>query len=696
MAVLEKIRVKLGIFITVIIAVALLSFIIDPSTLEMTWRNLSSKYDVGEINGNSIRYEEYQQKVDYYTNIYTLTSGNQSVSEEALETIYASAWQDLESEFLMIPTIKKGGINVGTEELLDLSQGKELSPIIAQEPSFRDETGKFSRNMLLQFIKAIPQDQTGRLETYWNFLEQNMERQQYFTKYASLLTRSNIATPVEIRRNVQENNEVSDVDFLMVPFGFSQDTTIKISNKEIETYYNEHKDMFKQNASRDVEFVVYEVVPSEKDFELVENAINKVYNDFITTENLKNFLAHNSDKQFSNYYYKQGELSNEYPELDEFAFANKVNDVLPIFKKDNSFVAAKIVDIKMLPDSIFVQHILLPVDQDKKADSLLAVLKNGADFSSIAREYSLDKNPNVQNVGDLGWLTQSVMLPGMESLVDAQINKYQKLSTQFGLHIVKVTQKTKPNKKVQLAVLSKEVVSGKEAFQSFYSKANELASKSEGKIENFNKIVEEEKLPVVPAFNVIQGAKKLSKYEHTKEISRWIYESKEGDVSPIITVDNKYFFVVALKKVREEGYATVNESYDIIKNAVMFEKKGEKILKEVTEKVANLSTLEQMAEALNTTVTSKNDISFGSVSSRSFDPILVGAVSSAEIGKVSKPILGNVGIYIYRVNNREVGSFYTEDDAKLRGQQISNYQINMIPTVLNEIGKVKDNRAKFF
>ena len=87
MAVLEKIRVKLGILITVLIAVALLSFIIDPATLETTLSYFSSKYDVGKIDGKKVRYNTFQERVDYYTNIYTLTSGNQSVSEEAMQAI---------------------------------------------------------------------------------------------------------------------------------------------------------------------------------------------------------------------------------------------------------------------------------------------------------------------------------------------------------------------------------------------------------------------------------------------------------------------------------------------------------------------------------------------------------------------------------------------------------------------------------
>ena len=261
MALLEKIRVKLGVLITVLIAVALLSFIIDPSTLDMTLRSLSSKYDVGEINGQSIKYEDFNEKVEYYKNIYTMTSGSQAVSEEMMENIYNTAWQELQNEIMVLPAIKAAGVVVGDDEMFDLVQGKEISPVIAQEGIFMDASGNFSRTQLKEFLNAIPNDASGNLSTYWAFLKKSIEEQQYFTKYNSLLSQSNVLNPVELRRGIEDNNVTSNVDFVVVPFGFEPDTTITVSSSEVNAYYKSHKEQYKQNASRDVEFVVYEVVP---------------------------------------------------------------------------------------------------------------------------------------------------------------------------------------------------------------------------------------------------------------------------------------------------------------------------------------------------------------------------------------------------------------------------------------------------
>ena len=322
--------------------------------------------------------------------------------------------------------------------------------------------------------------------------------------------------------------------------------------------YNAHKKNYKRGASRDVEFVAFEVEPSEKDIQLAKERIDGLYEEFTKTSNLKTFLARNSDKPLNTYYYKEGELKSSFPQVEEFAFG-KNPTVLPVVRKDNDFYAARVSDVKNLPDSVFVQHILLRSGSDNLADSLANVIRKGSDFSLLASEYSLDTNPNVENPGDLGWLTQTYMVPGMESVLSYNPGDVKVLNTNYGTHVVKVTKRTKPMKKVQVALLVIESVAGKETYQSYYAQANDLIIRSEGNITKFNEVAREGNLPIVPVSNVKEGASTLSKYKNTKEISRWIYEAKEGDVSPLFTVDNDKYFVVALKKVKEEGYTPIQE-----------------------------------------------------------------------------------------------------------------------------------------
>lgn len=696
MAVLDKIRTKLGVLITVLIALALLSFIVDPSTIEVMSRTFSSKYDVGEINGKSVKYEEFQNKVDYYTNLYHMTSGSQAVSEQALESIYNSAWQDLESEYLIIPTMRDAGVRVGEEECFDLCQGTEISPVIAQDPAFCDATGKFDRSRLVEFVQSIPMDQTGNLRTYWNFVENNIVRQQYFTKYTSLMTKSSVMNPVELRRNMEENNITSDAEFVVVPFGFQPDSTIQVSDAEIKAYYNENKKNYRQVASRDIEYVVFEVQPSAEDVDDARRSIEKAYEGFADATNLKSYLAHNSDRQLQEYYYKAGELEKTYPELEAFAFGKNQPKTLAPFQKDQMFIAARVSDRKQMADSAFVKHILLPMTETEKADSLLNELKKGADFVAMAAEYSADKNPNVKEAGDLGWMTQSMMIPGFEGVLTAKTNQYFKVNSNYGIHLVKVTEQTRKIEKVQLALLTKEVVASEKTFQHYYAQANDLVVKSDGQLEKFNEAVSEGSLPVVPARGVKEGAKSISRYQNTREVSRWIYEAELGEVSPIITVDNQYFFVVALTGVHEEGYAPLSQVSESIKYLLTQEKRAEKVKAEVAEKIAGLTTLEAVAEALNAKVSTRDGVAFAAQGSQAVDPALVGAIAGAKEQTLTAPVAGRIGVYVLNIKGREVGSFYNEDDAAIRQSQKANYQINILPSVFAEMGEVKDNRARFF
>ena len=700
MAVLEKIRVKMGVFITVVIGVALLSFIIDADTLRSAVSVFSNKYDIGEMNGNAISYKNFQKKVEYFNNIHLIVTGSASIDEKSSDMINQSAWQDLLTDNVIIPSIKDAGIVVGDDELFDLSQGANISPILAREQAFLGANGTFDRNLLIQFIRAIPTDNTGNLATYWSYLERNMMVDQMVGKYITLLQKSNIKNPIELRRSIEENNITSEVSFVIQPFGFDEDTTLTVTKQEVKEYYNRHKHSFDQPASRDLEYVVFEVVPSNEDIAAARSDIESLMKEFTTSSKLRNFLARNSDKPLDTYYYKKGELASQSAVLDSFAFSASKNDVLEPYKEENVFRAARINSVKQLPDSVFVQHILL-TGTDKavvanKIDSLLNLLSNGSDFSTLAAENSADKNPNAVNPGDIGWMTQSNAIPGFDTCFVATVGKPFKLESQYGMHIVRIKEATKPVTKVQLAVLEKLAIASKETFQTYYSQANDVASKSEGKLAKFNEVTAQMNLYPMPAYNIAEGAKNVANYSNAREISRWAYEANKGDVSQIISLDNKYFFIVAVTEVREKGIPAVDKVEKEIATVIRREKSNEKVLAKIKEQVSGLNSLEAIAEKLGTTVSKQSGVSFGSPGSRTFDPKFIGAVAGASENTLTGPIAGNVGVYVFSVDSRETGAFFTEDDAKQQQNQAFSYQVQMLPSILGKLSGVVDNRAKFF
>ncbi|MBO5471917.1 MAG: SurA N-terminal domain-containing protein [Bacteroidales bacterium] len=663
MAVLETIRVKLGILITVLIAVALLSFIIDPSTLQSVSSSMSSKYDVGEINGKSISYTDFQADVDKFTTINEILTGGSAQNEQQHASIRNAAWQSLVDKYLFVKNAEKAGIHVGEEELLSLISGDLESPVFTQNPAFFDENGNFSKNMVLEFISYMDSDQTGRLNLYWEWLQEQAKNQQYYAKYNSLFTASNYANPLTLANQIADNNNTFNVEFVMVPMGYAgQDSTIVVSDSEIKKYYDAHKKFYRQPASRDIEYVVYEVVPSAEDIEAANQALVNVYDEFASTDNMKAFLLANSDRQYDSRWYKAGELNSVAKEVNDFAFADKkVEGVSPVITKGNTFYAVKVVEEAMVPDSIYVKYAPATVEN---VDSVLTA-------------------------SEATWLPQ---IAGFEDLMTAAKNS---TVTVNGM-VFNVIDRTAPVAKKRVAVLEKAAVASKETVNGFYAKANTLATKSAGKYDNFVKAVAEESVYAHPVNKMLESADRLGAVENTKEVTRWAFDAKVGDVSNIITVNNNYFIVAALKGIHKEGYAPVAEVSESIKNVLYSEKAVAKKAAEVSEKIAGLNDMQAIAEALGTTVSTKDGIAFSSMSAQGLDPKFIGAASVSEEGKICGPVSGNIGVYVYKVTGRDTGSFFTEDDAKTRDAQMNQYAAQMVLPVMMDDAEVKDNRARFF
>ena len=660
MALLETIRVKLGVLITVLIAVALLSFIIDPSTLLSVTSSMSSKYDVGEIDGKSISYTDFQSDIDKYTVINEILTGGSVQNEQQQTAVRNAAWQALVDKYLFVKNANKAGLHVGEEELLAMVSGEIESPVFAQNPAFVDENGNYSKNAVIEFAEYVKSDETGRLQMYWEWLQNSAKTQQYYAKYNSLFAASNVVNPLMLSEQIAGNNNTFNVEFVMVPVGFAIDSTIVVSDNEIKKYYEDHKKFYEQPASRDIEYAVFEVVPSASDIEAANQALVDVYDEFAAAENMKSFLMANSDRAYDNHWYKAGELNSVSKEVNDFAFGD-AKGVSPVFTKDNTFYAVKVVEESMVPDSVFVKYV--PATSEN-VDSVL-------------------------NVVEPMWITQT---PGFEDLMTAKLN--EKIT--LGGLVFKVVDKTEAVAKKKVAVLEKTAVPSKETVNTFYSKANTLATKSAGKYENFKKALTEESVYAHPVNNMLEGTDRLGAIDNTKEVTRWAFEAKVGDVSNIITVNNNYFIVAALKGIHKEGYATVQEVAEPIRSILYQEKALAKKSAEVAQKISGLTDMQAIAEALNTTVSTKDGVSFLSMGAQGIDPKFVGAASVAEEGKICGPLEGGIGVYVYKVTGRDTGAFFTEDDAKARDAQMAQYSAQMIVPVMMDEADVKDNRARFF
>lgn len=696
MAVLEKLRVKFGMAVSIIIAIGLLSFIIDPNEVISAFNGMSSKYDVGEINGKSVSYNDFQEDVAKFTTINEFMTGSPAQSEDQVQ-IRNTAWQDLIYKYLFVENARKAGLDVGKAEMVELTTGNMVSPLISQNPAFMDENGNFSKANIVNLINELGKDNTGNLRLYWNYLQSSIFNQELFAKYNSLFTQSNVMTPMMLRRTVAENNTTSDVDFVMVPFGYEQDSTIVVSDSEIKSFYNSHKKFFKQNASRDIEYVVYEVKPSAKDVAAEGKKVSELYDEFATEANMKSFLMKNSDRPYDDHYYKKGELNTVSADVEDFVW-NGTGNVSQVIEKGNDFYVARVMDTRMIPDSVYVKHILLNgANADKEADSLKTVIEKGGNFSNLAALYSEDKNSAADGEkGNIGWMTQTYMIPGFESVLTAAKDKPFVIKTQYGTHVVEVSRATAPVLKKKVAILYKETYASKETFSGVYAQANKFAVAASGSYDNYKKAVDTLGVYSHPANAIAEGTDRLGSISNAKEVTRWAFENKVGKVSNIITVDNNYFVIATVRGIHKEGYAKVSEVASSIRQQLYYEKLADKKTAEVAEKIKGLNDLQSIAEKLGTTVSSHSGVAFSSMNAQGLDPKFIGAVSAATVDKISAPVAGSVGVYVFKVTNRETGSFFTEDDAKSRQSQMDMYLSQMIIPIMMTDADVKDNRARFY
>ena len=691
MAVLEKIRVKFGLAISIIIALALLSFIIDPSTLESALNSMSSKYDVGQIAGKSISYTDFQAEVDRYTTINELLGASRD--EETQKQIRNAAWQEMLDRYMFVENAKDAGITVGEDEMLSLMSGEYVSPALAQNPVFMDENGVFSADRVKAFIQNVDADESGQLRTYWNYVQNTVHNQQYYAKYGALFTTSGSDNALQLAQAVEEGNTTADVDYFMVYYPLNDvDSTITVSDDEVRAYYKAHKDLFKQKANREIEYVVFEVVPSAADIAATSDAMTEAFDEFATTDNMRAFLLKNSDRGQDNYWYKAGELATVNAELDNQIFAG--NKLTQIITDGNTFYAGREMASKMMPDSAFVKHILLQGENAAQvADSLVNVLKKGGNFANLAATYSADQGSAADGeLGSIGWMTQTYMVPGFEEVFDAKVGVPYVLTTQYGTHVVLVSDKTKPVAKKQVAILEKTALASKETFNNYYSQANTFATLAGGTYEGYKKALDSTKVYSHPA-TITEATAAYGAIDNAKEVTRWAFDNKPGKASNIITVDNNYFFVAALKEANKEGYASVQKVASQIYDLLYSQKVQEAARQEIAEKIAGASSIDEVAERLGVTVEHRDALSLGS---SSVEPALIGAIAAAKEGEIFGPVAGMMGSYVVRVANKEVGSFYSEADAKNLATQKAQYLSQMILSVMSEYDNVKDNRERFF
>lgn len=653
MATLEKIRTRAGVLVAVVIGLALIAFVLGDLVNSGGSLFNQSQMELAEINGNSIPFNLYQSKIEESENLQKMLSNQNSIDEQTSLRIREQVWQDMLRSNVMDPEYGKLGLEIHPDELLDMVQGKNIHPIISHQ--FADpQTGVLNRDYLASFLQNMDRD--ANMKFYWLFLEKEIVKDRAFTKYTNLVRKGLYATSLQAKRTLNDREHKVDFDYVVARLSTIPDSLVAISNSDLKSYYSRHKNDYRQDESRDVEYVVFQVEPLSDDVKAAEDYVLKAKEELVASEDPKQYVALNSDVQPNLKYLNKSEIPQEF---QSWAFDAKVGDVEGPYTDGMAFKIARVVDIKMLPDSVKARHILIAPKMrgeaakkivKDRADSLMNVIKKGnADWNSLALRYSDDPGSKEKG-GDLGWFGNGVMVAEFDkACFEGKKGDVQLIETNYGYHIIQVVDKSKETKKVQIAVLEREIVASSQTIQKKFVEASTFAAQC-GSFEQFNNAVAEHKLTKHTANNLLQNDRNIAGLDSPRELIRWAFKTEKEKVSTIFEFGSKY--VVAIVTVaRKEGVAPIEQVAHDVKARVMREKKLQMLKEKVSEAMAGGASLNDIAQKLNTGVEKAEKVSFASYTlpNAGFEPAVLGVASSSAEGVVRGPIEGNGGVFVLAV-----------------------------------------------
>lgn len=710
MATLQKIRNQGGILVSIFIGVALVAFIVGDALSSGSSLMNRSRNKIGEVAGESIDVQDYQNEITKNEEMAKMMSNLSALPEKEQQRIRESTWAMMVAKIILNQEYEALGLGLSAEELYDHLLGNNMDPNLRQ--IFTDpNTGVLDReraNQTAKMITAYPDNHPDKI--FWLNTENQVATRRMMEKYNTLLSKGLYISKDQIKESAVNSYTTADLSYIMKSYSSISDSSVTVTQNEIKEYYNSHQYLFNQDELRQIEYVYFEVTPSAQDIEETKTWVEKIIPEFEAAPGIMEFARLSSEKRFDPVYYKKGELQD--PALDEFIFTEKGEGVYGPYLKDNAYNILRVADRKMLPDSVKARHILIkPMGNDvvaaeKLADSLANVLRSGkGDFDLLAREYSTDGSSI--NGGDLGWFTQNMMVqPFSDSVFMAKKNEIKVVITQFGYHVVQVTDQSTPVEKVQLGIIAREITPSQQTINKIYNDARVFANDLTG-YEGFNAAITEHNL-VKRYASLNKNDQSFSSIEQARELVRQAYlTDKVGKVlmtnkqSPIFESGDKYI-VAVLTSIQKEGIAPLQSVTSQIRRELIRKKKGEILAKELKDAAAGSESLLSIANRTNTEVIDVTDISFASrqLSSAGFEPKVIATVLGLKEGEISQPIIGTTGVFMAVVNSRTENTGTPEEIETIENsvKQMNMYRLYYGQGIeaLEKDAGVIDLRYKFY
>ena len=718
MATLQKIRNRAGLLVAVI-GFAMLAFILT-DLLSSTGNLFQGGQDLGDVDGTTINYQDFERELE----ATIIAKYPQGATEQQRNQERDMLWDTKVREVLLNPHFNDAGVMVSSEELQDLLTGSrtgKLDPIAEQLFGLTNAQEQPAPSQISALIQRVMETDPKGARTYL-YYEDLIRKNRRSAKYFNLLKEGMYITDMQAARAYNFSNATINGRYVQLPVASIQDSAVSVSEADIKSYYNENKEDYKVEAARDLSYVVFEVKPSQEDYNEALEEITELMNErveynrntgsydtipgFVNTDDDSSFVMTHSDATApftGTYFKKDGGLPAN---LDSVMFDAEVGTVVGPYLERGSYKVAKLNKIMQRPDSVKARHILIsggenpdPVKAKALADSLYAAIENGSEFAQLAKDFSEDPGSGAEG-GDLGYFPEGQMVaPFNKACFEGEVGDLVMVTSQFGYHIIEIQDQIGMSKAVRVAILSREVLPSNATADKIYRDASSFASNNRT-FEAMVAAADSLGLKVQQAANVKPTARQVASLANAREIVRWAYneKTKVGAVRMFDRTDE--LLVVSVSKVQPEGYNSLENVRETIETAVKRDKKKDMLMEQANAAYTDGMSIDDYAAAVSQSVKSFAGTQFAnpSVTGAGFEPAWVGYMFAYPTDQVSKPYKGNNGVYVFVVDQNnpaiETQNLLTQK-ASLENAVKPRVEFQIFNS-LKEESNVEDNRANIY
>lgn len=674
---LNTLRTRFGVVLSIVIVLALLAFIISLGP-EMGFFG-SNDPKVGVIDGDKITYSEYLKEYESIKNF----NGADESSEEAINRLSTATWQSLIAKRALIPGFEDMGVTVSKAERLAMLSGEHPSEVFMSAFA-NPETGEYDVAALSSFLAQVSSNP--QYQELWGYLNDQAQLDRMMNKYAGLIKAGVYTNALDVKQGLKSMNESRNGRYVLVEYNKIADSLATVTTGETKKYYEDNKETsYKKVPHRSLTYVVFDVAATPEDMSDIEKKVKTAGEEFAAAEDVRAFVRKN-----------MGTVGDHYASATELAGDEIVmlegQQYGPVLKS-NEWVVSRPIAVKNAPDSLGLNHIVLPASDTALVDSLYNALVGGADFAEAAKKHSAYAQ-TAQVGGELGVIPFSALSVEMaDQLAEAKKGDIVKIAQGDAVQILKVTRVDKPSKHVLVGTVTYPVEASSATRRNIHNAASLFAVDAKASIDAFNAAASASAVsPRVARVN--QGQRTLTALENSREIVRWAYGAKVGEISEIFNLGDSYV-VAMLTEIDDSEYVAFDDVRLQIAQYLQRDKKFELLKSKFYG-----STIEEVAKNAGVEPVAFEEIRFTDygVGNMAIEPRVVGAIANTnETGKLSAPVKGYSGAIVFVVDAVNKSDVQTADAEKVRLQ--ANKENNAAQVALMSVQRmieIEDLRGQYF